>query len=131
MIPFLLVFRRFLQLSKRSWRDPNTRPLALWLVLLLSIGTLFYHSTEGWSWLDSLYFSVIALATVGFGDLAPVTAIGKIFTIFYVLIGIGTLLAFVDATMQRPPVSTPADRPGAEPLQPTLEPESNESYPPG
>jgi voltage-gated potassium channel len=82
-------------------RDPKVRPLGVWLMTLLVIGAAFYHNVEGWSWIDSFYFSVIALATVGFGDLAPKTDLGKLFTIFYVLAGIGILVAFVDATVQR------------------------------
>ncbi len=58
----------------------------------LIIGTVFYHLIEKWSWLDSLYFSVITLATVGYGDFAPKTPAGKIFTIFYVFIGVGIFI---------------------------------------
>jgi hypothetical protein len=37
--------------------------------------------------LDSLYFSVITLATVAYGDFSPYTMAGKIFTVFYIFIG--------------------------------------------
>ena len=49
---------------------------------------------EGWSAIDALYFSVVALATVGFGDLVPTTVAGKLFTVAYILFGIGILAAF-------------------------------------
>ena len=58
-------------------------------------GTLFYWRVEGWSVLDSIYFSVITLTTVGYGDLAPTTAAGKVFTILYGFAGIGIILSFV------------------------------------
>lgn len=35
--------------------------------------------------MDSLYFSVIAVTTVGFGDITPSTDASKLFTIFYVV----------------------------------------------
>lgn len=43
-----------------------------------STSTAFYHFAEGWTWLDSIYFSIVTLATVGYGDLAPKTTGGKI-----------------------------------------------------
>ena len=59
-------------------------------------GTVAYSLLEGWSLLDSLYFSVISLATVGYGDLAPTTPLSKVFTVFYVLNGIAILLSLFD-----------------------------------
>ncbi len=48
------------------------------------------------TWLDSLYFSTITLTTIGFGDFAPQTDAGKIFTIIYIGVGIGMILAFIN-----------------------------------
>jgi hypothetical protein len=62
------------------------------LAAMLVVGTVFYTFIEGWNLLDSFYFSVIAASTVGFGDFAPETAPGKIFTVIYVLIGVGLLV---------------------------------------
>ena len=70
--------------------------LTLVALLTLVVGTVFYRFAESWAWLDSLYFSVITLTTVGFGDLAPTTGISKLFTVFYVFIGIGIILGFVN-----------------------------------
>lgn len=55
----------------------------------------FYHNVEGMTYLDALYFSVMTLATVGYGDLSPQTALGKVFTIIYVLIGVGIITAVI------------------------------------
>lgn len=56
-------------------------------------GTLFYHGQEGWSWLDSLYFSVVSLIPTGLNtNLAPVTVFGKVFTMFYLIVGVGVML---------------------------------------
>jgi hypothetical protein len=51
--------------------------------------------------LDSLYFSVITLTTVGYGDFSPSTRAGNIFTMFYIFIAIGIVLGFVNAVAER------------------------------
>ncbi len=77
------------------------RILAYISLLTILIGVVFYHLVEHLSWLDSAYFTVITLATVGYGDITPHTAAGKIFTIFYVLTGIGVLIGFANAVIER------------------------------
>lgn len=94
-IPFLFVLYQFL---KRLWsflKDPEFRGLLVFVLLILLAGALFYHKVEGWSFLDALYFSVITLTTIGYGDFAPHTAAGKIFTMLYILVGLGVLAVFV------------------------------------
>jgi voltage-gated potassium channel Kch len=59
------------------------------LGVFIFLGSTFYHFKEGWDWLDSIYFSVVTLATVGYGDFTPQTDVGKIFTMFYVFVGVG------------------------------------------
>ncbi len=93
MIALLLNALRLLKAIARSWRDPHFRGgLVLCLAILLS-GTVFYSSVEGWHWLDALYFSATTLSTVGFGDLAPATPIGKVFTVIYIFVGVGVFVA--------------------------------------
>jgi hypothetical protein len=77
-------------------RDRGSRAVLLWAGGVLLVGTLAYHWLEGWSYLDALYFCVISLATVGYGDLTPTTPLAKLFTIGYVLNGIVILLSLFD-----------------------------------
>lgn len=86
--------RLFLGL-RRGLRDPEFRALGFLLALAVVLGTVFYRVAEGWAWIDALYFSVMALTTVGDANLAPVTAVAKIFTIGFSLSGIGLMLAFI------------------------------------
>ena len=65
-------------------------------MLTLLLGTVVYHWLEGWSYLDALYFSVVSLATIGYGDFVPTTDLGRAFTIIYVINGIVILLALFD-----------------------------------
>lgn len=78
------------------WNDPEYRDLLVTTSIVLAIGTVMYHYLEGWSWLDSAYFSVITLTTVGYGDFSPQTDGGKAFTILYIVIGVGIILSFVN-----------------------------------
>ena len=97
MLAFLAPFAVMFALFQVIWdmlKKPKYRALLIWMLLILLTGTLFYHSAEGWSWLDSLYFSVITLATVGYGDLAPTTPASKIFTMAYIFIGFSVFISF-------------------------------------
>jgi voltage-gated potassium channel len=97
MLATLFALGRLLRTLGRAIADPATRGLVGLTALLLGLGTLFYRSAEGWSTLDALYFSVVTLTTIGFGDLAPTGDGAKLFTILYSLVGIGVLASFVTA----------------------------------
>jgi voltage-gated potassium channel len=70
-------------------------------IFTLGAGTIVYHIAEKWSWLNSYYFSVVTLSTVGYGDLVPTTPFAKLFTTFYIFVGVGILTTFITATMKR------------------------------
>ncbi len=69
------------------------------IIILLSVGTTFYHYAEGWNVIDSFYFSTMTLTTIGYGDITPSNDIGKIFTSFYALIGIGVMLYILSSVV--------------------------------
>lgn len=77
-------------------KDKEYRKLLITTLIVLMGGATFYHYIEGWSWLNSLYFSIITLTTIGYGDFSPQTDVGKGFTIFYIIVGIGIILTFID-----------------------------------
>ncbi len=64
------------------------------LVTILLVGTIGYRQLEGWSFLDSLYMTVISITTVGFGEVGEVSDAGRIFTIFIIFSGIG-IIAYI------------------------------------
>ena len=71
MISFFTTLFNFFRAVWRGLRDPEFQVLLTLTTVTLISGTLFYRYAEGWSVLDSLYFSVITLTTVGYGDLSP------------------------------------------------------------
>jgi voltage-gated potassium channel len=77
------------------WEDAQFRSLARLALIAIASGTFFYWLFEDLSVVNALYFSVTTLATVGYGDFSPTTTAGKLFTVVYVLVGVGLLLAFL------------------------------------
>jgi hypothetical protein len=70
------------------------------LVVILGIGTAFYAFEEKWSIIDAFYFSAMTITTAGFGDLHPTTDLSKLFTVFYIFMGLGFVLAFVQTLVK-------------------------------
>ena len=75
--------------------------LVLATVLVVAIGTVFYHVVEHFSYVDAYYFSVVTLVTVGYGDFVPVTTLGKLFTTLYLFVGVGIITTFITYTLKR------------------------------
>ncbi len=82
-------------------RDPETRALPVVAGVLLLTGTIFYWRTEDWTIIQALYFSVVTLTTVGYGDLHPTSAGTQIFTIIYILTGLGVFVALLASVAEK------------------------------
>jgi hypothetical protein len=114
MIEFFLTTFRLARGIISAWRrDPQFRSLVVLVLVTLLGGTIFYGLEEGWSVVDAFYFSVTTLTTVGLGDLAPETTIGKLFTGVYIFAGIGIILGFID-TVAKETLSQQAQKSGSE-----------------
>jgi voltage-gated potassium channel len=75
------------------------RSLSLVLAILL-IGTLGYHFIEGWGIWDSFYMTVITITTVGYREVAPLSDLGKAFTVFLIFSGMGAIFYFATLLIQ-------------------------------
>jgi voltage-gated potassium channel len=84
------------QRGQRLQEGSQFRSLVFLVLVTLLGGTVFYSTVEGWSVVDALYFSVTTLTTVGLGDLAPKTTIGKIFTVIYIFAGLSIIIGFIE-----------------------------------
>jgi voltage-gated potassium channel Kch len=101
MVPLLLAFRGLARAVAGVWRDPETKALPFVAAALVLTGTIFYWRFEDWTIVESLYFSIVTLTTVGYGDLTPTSAGTQIFTIFYILTGIGVFVALLASVAQQ------------------------------
>ena len=86
---------------KESFDRHIYRILLITAVSTLATGTVVYHLVEKFSWLNAYYYSVVTLSTVGYGDFTPKTNFGKIFTTFYIFVGVGIITTFLSYTMRR------------------------------
>jgi voltage-gated potassium channel len=66
----------------------------------MALGTLAFHLIEGWSILDSLYVTAQTVTTVGFGDIAPRTILGRAFATVFMMVGVGVVLYALTSTVQ-------------------------------
>jgi voltage-gated potassium channel len=69
----------------RIWR------LILFTVALLLVGTVGYMELEGYSLIEGFYMTAITLTTTGFGEVRPLSAAGRLFTIVLLFLGVGVL----------------------------------------
>ena len=79
------------------------------LLIFLLIGPAGYIFLEGTSFLDGFYLTIITISTVGYGDIAPTTAAGRLFTVLLIFSGVGYVMymftqiaeAMVEGELQR------------------------------
>lgn len=75
------------------------------LVFFLCIGTTGFVVLEDYPFLDAVYMTVITLFTVGFGEIHTLSEVGRVFTIFLILFGVGSLAfaaqAFTELMLER------------------------------
>jgi len=75
--------------------------LAILFVMAITFGSTIIYIYEGaginpniTSFFDAVYWSVITISTVGFGDISPVTIQGRVATLFLVIGGMGVIAFF-------------------------------------
>lgn len=92
MFGFVVLAAVLVTSFRSAWKQPAFRGAAVSLLLTVATAVVFYRLHEGWPLVDSLYFSVATGLTIGYGDLAPSTAVSKVFTMVY---AVSTVSLFV------------------------------------
>jgi voltage-gated potassium channel len=112
VISVVLAFRGLWRAVAAVWHDPETKALPFVAAALVLTGTIFYWRTEDWTIVQALYFSVVTLTTVGYGDLHPTSAGTQISTIIYILTGLGVFVALLASVAQQY-IKQKSERPSA------------------
>jgi voltage-gated potassium channel Kch len=97
VISLLLAFRGLARAVAGVWHDPETKALPFVAAALLLTGTIVYWRFEDWTIIQALYFSVVTLTSVGYGDFTPTSAGTQLFTIVCIFTGIGVFVALLAA----------------------------------
>src|SRR5208283_2066786 len=78
----------------------NLKVLFLALLALVLIGVAGFHFIEGWSWFDGFYMVLTTITTIGYGELYPLSPVGRIFNTFIIVTGVGLVLLFFGGATQ-------------------------------
>jgi len=75
-------------------------PLLALILFVIVAGVAGYVIIERWSFLDALYMTIITLTTVGFSEVRPLSASGRLFTIILIVMGVGTIIYGLTASVE-------------------------------
>lgn len=82
-----------LQALSESSALSAVRAAVITLLLYCLFGAVFFTNVEGWTTVEAVYFSMVTMSTVGFGDLAPTIWYSRLVGVVFILVGI--IMVFV------------------------------------
>jgi voltage-gated potassium channel len=103
--------KKFLHWSEKTTPEVNLntelyqqlRPFRVPLisvVLAMMFGTLGYIFIDGMSLSDAIYQTGITFTTVGFGEIAPISELGRLFTVTLIIVGFGVFSFSIGVLVQ-------------------------------
>lgn len=97
---FLSAYVRLAKAIYAAFRSTQVQALIIICALLALAQAAVFMRIEGWRFLDAFYFSVVSMATVGYGDFVPRTPLGKIAALAFLMVGIGIFVLTVASIAQ-------------------------------
>ena len=79
---------------------PNLRIVFLALLALILIGVIGFHYIEHWTWFEGFYMVLTTITTIGYGELHPLSHVGRLFNTFIIIAGVGLLLMLTGGAAQ-------------------------------
>lgn len=84
------------QIKKQLSRGHGSlKLLTMVFMAYLLLGALVYSKIEGWSYLDAVFWADVTLLTIGFGDIKPITHLGRALLFPYAFFGVFILVLIV------------------------------------
>lgn len=79
---------------------PNLKIVFLALLTLVAIGTAGFHFIEHWSWFDGFYMVLTTITSIGYGEIHPLSHVGRLFNSAVIICGVGLVLLFIGGASQ-------------------------------
>lgn len=74
------------------------RAATILVLIVLPIGIIGYMAIEKRTLFEAVYMTIITLTTIGYGDMVPMTLVGRFFTLMLVFTGLGALAFFLSSS---------------------------------
>src|SRR5271165_2811422 len=73
----------------------NLKLLAAALLVLVLVGVAGFHFIEGWTYFDGFYMVLTTITSIGYGEIHPLSHVGRLFNSFIIITGVGLVLLLV------------------------------------